>query len=157
MWNSKYPRAFSVGLRLADTGRIEAEGANRFTHRDSVSIARFEQIIADVANQRAAPDERHAKPHAFFFGKRDNFDVKRQAAACKILDQRDGEHHAQNPVERARTRHRVDVRSDVEPARGRNIGIITASQIAGGIHEDAHAGAAHPCAKVLVNRSHRLG
>src|SRR6267142_7117050 len=96
----KFQVSQSVGVNLCARNFhwIQSEFLNCGTNGDSIAILRIQQSIVEPSHQCAATNERRAEPHAFFFGKSDDFDTERKPPPLQTFQQRNGNGYAEDAI-----------------------------------------------------------
>jgi hypothetical protein len=131
MWNSTYPKVCG-----------EAKVANRLLDGNALCILERKQLAVQPAHQRKAAEEWLDKTNALFFREADDLDREAQSPTAELFYQSQSYYYAQDAVEGARIRDRIQVRTDDQSWR-----ILRAeqpAQIARGIHVHGHSGRLHP-------------
>jgi hypothetical protein len=122
------------------------------TAMPSVSVSVSTRI--EIARNRAAAQEGHAKAHALFFRERDHFDRQRQRKLLRNAHPFQRQRDAEHAVEGAGVGHRIDVRTEHESLCRSRPAAAKVRADCRRIHMHAHSQRFHAGAQMGMNVVH---
>ena len=134
------------------------ERFERRAHAEAGGIGELEIGVAKLAAVAFATEVGAGETHAFFLGKTEHFDGKRQrdATATQFGERDDRQHHAERTVKTSGVAHRVEVRAEQQRAGARRSGRFEATdEITHGVFAGRETGGAHPRSDERVGAPHR--
>src|SRR5882762_1308571 len=106
-----------MNLCVRDFRWTQSEFLNCGTNGDSIAILRIQHSIVEPSHQRAATNERRAEPHAFFFGKSDDFDTEREPPSLQTFQQRNSNGYTEDAIVCTGVGNSIEVRAEEQTRR----------------------------------------